>query len=293
MTSGAATLEIFYHAISVLSCRQPSSAFAPSAPAQAHLPHPSLNARRSLSADRIVDLVSSSLSSPSSPDSISNLPFVPYAVSLSLSVFYRKMRYSKIPMYRMRGKARFKEVVALLKALGEVYTCARVNAGMGEAILREMDKTARELAGSSAVGAVPGGGGGAPSTLKVRPGSFRKTATTRKRDKQRQGTTGVTPRPIPSQPDETTPLHIPPVSTSQHTRTPEFVLPPSAPDEVATGRQQVDELDFLQPSSLGDILDIDLFGHFDPGFDLNAVNAALEANLDMSFPQTWTAQWLD
>lgn len=36
--------------------------------------------------------------------------------------------------------------------------------------------------------------------------------------------------------------------------------------------------------SLGDFLDIDLFGYFNPGFDLNAVDAALEADLDIGFP---------
>lgn len=285
----------------MLSCRQPSSVFAPSAPAQAHLPHPNLNARRSLSADRIVDLVSSSLSTSSSANIIGNLPFVPYAVALSLSVSYRKMRYSKIQMYRMRGKSRFMEVVALLKTLGEVYTCARVNAGLGEAILREMDKTAKELASSS-------GAGTAASDLAPSPSETRsagripvpakavlerkKTGHGRKGDKQQQGTTSITPSPSPSHPSEA-PLHMRPPSAAQQTDAQQLFAPPPVPDGVAAGQQQVDELGTLPPSSFGDILDIDLFGHFDPGFDLNAVDAALEANLDMGFPQTWTAQWPD
>lgn len=296
-----ATLEIFYHAVSVLSCRQPSSAFAPSAPAQAHLPHPNLNARRSLSADRIVDLVSSSLSAPSSPDSVSILPFVPYAVSLSLSVSYRKMRYSKVPMYRMRGKLRFKEVVALLKTLGEVYTCARVNAGLGEAILREMDKTAKELASSSGAAAAASGTALNPHEA-TRPAirkrasagmavERRANASVGRGGKQQQETTGVTPSPRLSHPDET-PLHMHPASIAdqagaQHA----FPPPPPVSHEAVTGQQQIDGLGALPSPSFGDILSIDLFGHFDPGFDLNAVDAALEANLDMGFPQMWTAQW--
>lgn len=297
----AATLEIFYHAVSVLSCRQPSSAFAPSAPAQAHLPHPNLNARRSLSADRIVDLVSSSLSAPSSPDSVSILPFVPYAVSLSLSVSYRKMRYSKVPMYRMRGKLRFKEVVALLKTLGEVYTCARVNAGLGEAILREMDKTAKELANSSGAAAAASGTALNPHEA-TRPAIRKRVsagmAVERRANasvgvgrggKQQQDNASVTPSPRLSHPDETH-LHMPPASTAQQANT-QHAFPPPISGEAITGQQQIDGLGALPSPSFGDILSIDLFGHFDPGFDLNAVDAALEANLDMGFPQMWTAQW--
>lgn len=296
----AATIEIFYHAVSVLSCRQPSSAFAPSAPAQAHLPHPDLNARRSLSADRIVDLVSTSVSCPSSPDSVSILPFVPYAVALSLSVSYRKMRYSKIPMYRMRGKTRFREIVALLKTWGEVYTCARVNAGLGEAILREMDKTAKELAGLSAAGTTMGGA--APNPREVRPVGCdkasaevflesRKNLLVRREDEQRQGAASIIPIPGSLRPGEASSLPITPISAAQHTGTP--VLSPLVSAGITAGEQQVYGLAALPSESLGDILDIDLFGHFDPGFDLNAVDAALEANLDMGFPQMWTTQWPD
>ncbi|ROW03874.1 hypothetical protein VPNG_07301 [Cytospora leucostoma] len=292
-----ATLEIFYHAVSVLSCRQPSSVFAPSAPAQAHLPHPSLNARRSLSADRIVDLVSSSLASPDSTDSVSMLPFTPYAVALSLSVAYRKMRYSKVPMYRMRGKTRFKEIVAMLKTLGEVYTCARVNAGLGEAILREMDKIAKELASSSGVGAAAAGA--LPSPREARPDSRRRapvgpSSGSRKnvfRSRQYQDATDTTPIPSPANTGES-PLSVRPGSTTQQAATYVFP-PPPVPDELAAGQQMVDGPHAMPSSSFGDLLDVDIFGHFDPGFDLSAVDAALEANLDMGFPQMWTAQWPD
>lgn len=293
-------MEIFYHAVSVLSCRQPSSVFAPSAPAQAHLPHPNLNARRSLSADRIVDLVSSSLASPDSSDSVGMLPFTPYAVALSLSVAYRKMRYSKVPMYRMRGKTRFKEIVALLKTLGEVYTCARVNAGLGEAILREMDKIAKELASSSgaSAGAAPGA---LPSPREPRPDTHRRVPAgepsgSKKNafsSRQYQDATDTTPIPSPSHFAGESPLgSLRPGSTAQQADTYVFP-PPPVPDEVAAGQQMVDGSHAMPSSSFGDLLDVDIFGHFDPGFDLSAVDAALEANLDMGFPQMWTAQWPD
>lgn len=276
----------------MLSCRQPLSAFAPTAPAQAHLPHPSINARRSLSADRIVDSVQSTLTR-SLPDRVGLLPFVPYAVALSLSVAYRKMRYSKVPMYRMRGKARFEQIVQMLKELGEVYTCARVNAGLGEAILREMDKTAKELASSSAAAAAANSAAPSPgrrrASAEMVSGSTRNTLVVGGGDEQ-QGTANITHSSSGLSQIGEGALHMPPASAAQQAGA-EFFASAPVYDEVATGRQQVGDMGALPSSSFGEDLDVDLFGHFDPEFDLNAVDVALEANLDMGFPQTWTAQW--
>ncbi|KAL1851970.1 hypothetical protein Daus18300_012393 [Diaporthe australafricana] len=292
------SVEIFYHAVSILSCRQPPSAFAPSAPAQAHLPHPNINARRSLSADRIVDAVSFAMSFPMSPDRITIVPFVPYALALSLSVSYRKMRYSKIPLYRLRGKIRFKEVVAILKKLGEIFTCARVNAGLGEAILQEMDKTAKELVSS---GAAVAANGATPSPTEARPASRRalpaevtlgskRNFYVRESDRQQPGSVVATPRS--TQAGES-PLQQLPTPTLQQARGRPSPAPlNTAPNEGGVGTpQQPGASQALPGTAVGDMLDVDLFGHFDPGFDLNSVDAALSANLDMGFPQMWTTPW--
>lgn len=271
------TIEVFYHAISVLSCRQAIGDFNPAATGLAHLPQPNLNARRSLSADRIVEIVESSLSAS---ESLCNLPFVPYAVALSLSVAYRKMRYSRIPMYRMRGKSVFKEVVDLLEKLGEIYTSARVNASLGTSILRELQKTVNEFAGSST----------------------------------------PPPRETMQRSRVDSPAQTPEVSmaVTEHYRLPnhldnhpsraegqaphEATIIPGAYDspitapllvanESSTNHHRAAMGNLAEPLAWNQMDDIDLFGHFDPSYDLGAVETALEANLDMRFPQAWTMQW--
>jgi hypothetical protein len=303
----SASIELFYHAVSVLSSRQPSSAFAPSAPAQAHLPHPNINARRSLSADRIVDAVSFALNFPTSPDRITVVPFVPYALALSLSVAYRKMRYSKIPLYRLRGKTRFKEVVALLKKLSDTFTSARVNAGLGEAILQEMDKTTKGLVNSGAAAAAAAsvaGSGTTPSPTDARPAHRRslpaevtlgskRNVYVRETDRQQQpGSTAATPRSIQAGQSPLQQLPTPNLQQSQGRPSP-APLSSTTPsqDAAVVATQQPGTSQALPATALGDMLDVDIFGHFDPGFDLNTVDAALSANLDMGFPQMWTTPW--
>lgn len=43
----------------------------------------------------------------------------------------------------------------------------------------------------------------------------------------------------------------------------------------------------ITPSFLGTIPDLDVFGHLDPTFDLGAVDAALEGNLDFGASSNW------
>lgn len=306
-----ATIEVFYHAVSVLSCRESSSAPAPSTPTTTtgHLPHPTINARRSLSADRIIDNVISSLSSPSSSDSIFIMPFVPYAVALSLSVVYLKMRHSKIPMYRFRAKQRFREIVGLLQNMGELYTSARVNAGLGLAILREMEKTAKELA-TGGGGGNGGGGGGASAPGSSSKTSSGSTSTPTRPDSESASSSAQHPSNVSAGDSHLREEQHPPASRPSHgsSQAPSIMTPAFTPREVATPAsmgssstmQQQAAANHPQPAvnsipaftaSWGDVSDIDLFVHFDPGFDLGAVDAALEANLDMGYPQLWTTPW--
>jgi hypothetical protein len=67
-------------------------------------------------------------------------PFVPYAVSLSLSVNYREMRRSKIPMFRARARIAFEANCGILKQLGKIFWTAAVMAEMGSKTLEEVDR---------------------------------------------------------------------------------------------------------------------------------------------------------
>lgn len=284
------TVEVFYHAVSVLSCRQPLTEFQLTASPLAHLPQPALNARRSLSADRIIEIIESCLSSA---DGLCTLPFVPYAVALSLSVAYRKMRYSRIPMYRLRGKNRFKDVVGFLQKLGEVYTSARVNASLGVSILRELDKTVKEFASGSML--TPGDT--TTTTTSIPSGSVTKSVRRSGASRPAAGNQGVphivgrapafvgTGNPAADHQDTTTQAYTNQITTPQF-NTSATVNTPSYQ------RLMISNPADPSSSSWAQVEDIDLFGHFDPAYDLNAVEAALEANLDMGFPQTWTMPWM-
>lgn len=227
------------------------------------------------------------------------MPFVPYALALSLSVSYRKMRYSKIPLYRLRGKTRFKEVVALLRKLGDTFTCARVNAGLGEAILQEMDKTAKGLVSSGATVAASANAT-TPSPTDPRPASRRalpaevtlgnkRNVYVREADRQQPGSVAATPRSIQAGQSPLQQLPTPNLQQVGPGRpSPAPLATTPGPGVVA---QQPGTSQALPATALGDMLDVDIFGHFDPGFDLNTVDAALSANLDMGFPQMWTTPW--
>jgi hypothetical protein len=239
------TLEVFYHAIAVLSCRQPSSSFCdnPRPDDFRYMPPPIINSRRSLSADRIVWVTQNQEMCP--------FPFVPYAVSLALTVEYRKMRYSRTAMFRNRARNIFKNIVGLLHILGKTFASARVNAGLGESILREMEKTASSLAREETDNAVTG----------KRPGP---TTGGKDGDEVSQ----APPRPASIS-----------VATSE---APTPFIQPALDTDVPFDPAILDNLD----------VDVDLFGYFDPSFNLGAVDTALEANLDMGVPQSWSPAWV-
>ncbi|KAH6847587.1 hypothetical protein B0I37DRAFT_341762 [Chaetomium sp. MPI-CAGE-AT-0009] len=134
------TLEVLYHAIGVLSVRMPRHRFrtapecdTPQGPPTHHLPPSSMNARRSHSADRILDVIKDYKLSP--------MPFVPYAITLSLSVAYRKWRFSQLPVFRTRGGADFKKVLPVVQELGAIWSSARINGQLGQAVMLKLDRS--------------------------------------------------------------------------------------------------------------------------------------------------------
>jgi len=178
-------------------------------------------------------------------EEIASFPFIPYAVSLALTVQYRKMRYSRTAMFRNRARAAFKDIVAVLRDMGGVFSSARVNARLGESIWKEMEKTAGSLARED-VNQQAGGPSHAP------PNTPRATDAGR----GRESLNGTTPYSVQGSIDTNT---------------------------TAVDPAVLDNFD----------VDVDLFGYFDPNFDLGTINTALEANLDIGIPQIWTLDSID
>ncbi|CAK7273776.1 hypothetical protein SEPCBS119000_005831 [Sporothrix epigloea] len=157
------TIEILYHTVCVLSCRQPLSAFSEVSDVSSlnrddrtYLPISIMNPRRSHSSDRIVWVTRT--------QPICLFPHVPYAVSIALSVQYKKMRYSRTPLFRTRARVGFKDILALLRGMGDVFINARVNAALGESIWRQMEKTAETLCREEAEGGATAAAGSAATT---------------------------------------------------------------------------------------------------------------------------------
>ncbi|EXV06452.1 fungal specific transcription factor domain protein [Metarhizium robertsii] len=159
-----ATIETFYHAVIILSCRlaRPGTVHAAST-----LPPPSANARRSLAAERIACAVPR--------DHLSPMPFIPYAVSLALSVEYRKMRHSRLAMFRARAMSSFKRNCEMLRKYGDHFWSANVVAGLGERVLKEMERAATSLTTKDAASPVPLDVGSRSTSAGVQSQSVRQT----------------------------------------------------------------------------------------------------------------------
>ncbi|KAI1748729.1 hypothetical protein F4782DRAFT_345788 [Xylaria castorea] len=220
MTSSClASLEIFYHSVAILSAQSPADLTSSA------LPNPATNSRRSLAADRITSIISEEFAGQ-----LSYMPFIPYGVSLSLSVSYRKMRHSKVPMFRNRGKQAFRKNILLLKSMDDMFWKSKTMVAMAEQVLNEMDKAVVSLAQENGL-----------------------TDLSKRVESVPQGERSQ------AQPEETRVLDFAYDVTEANS---EWTLFDAVPD-------------------------LDLFGHFDPKFDLGAVDAALEGNFDIGTSTNW------
>ncbi|KAH8899974.1 hypothetical protein GQ53DRAFT_816012 [Thozetella sp. PMI_491] len=304
-----ATLEIFYHAVGILSVRMTHAGFQESpeayhvtgkrGPQSKHLPSPNLNSRRSLSADRIYWIVRT--------HELSALSFIPYALTLSLSVAYRKWRFSKVAMFRSRGRATFTAITSSLEVWSRFH-CAYRNIKLATAVIAKMNEvedTARGVSSreASAITApvregepIPATGDRVQSREDIRPN----TGTVRTRPSSAIAT-GSEPVPLaghPIQRGANTSSDRPPApgsvisaapsSSFQEIRTPSRVaLQPPTPLEMGQESDVLGVPMSLLHSSSG----FDVFHHVDKAsFPQNTVDFAFYSNLDPTFPSNG---WLD
>jgi hypothetical protein len=208
--------------------------------------------RQSLSAARVTSVVGDEFHGQ-----LSLLPFVPYAVSLSLRISYRDLRLSKAPIFRARARRQLLANCAILRELGDIFSSAAVMVNLAEQTVREMDKVC-----SSMIGAYQQEATHKPKNSDI---SFSKEGATNKLS-------------IPSnvsvsnaQSYEGGPQlgHTDNVSVSGRTET----LFPFCYDP-----------DTFDPSIFDNMPDLDVFEHFNPDFDLGAIDAALGDDINPSFP---------
>ncbi|KKK24423.1 hypothetical protein ARAM_001959 [Aspergillus rambellii] len=118
-------LELYYYAVSILSCRSQLS----------HRPDDSKPsyARQGLAAVRIYSLVATECSGNLPP-----LPIVPYAVALSMGVSYQQFRSSRLITHFDRAKASLEASCDLLEELGVYWYSAEAMARLGRKALRHI-----------------------------------------------------------------------------------------------------------------------------------------------------------
>jgi len=71
---------------------------------------------------------------------LSLLPIVPYAVSLALRVFYRELRFTKVPLFRARARRQMMTACGISRELGDIFHVATVMADLAQQTLNELDK---------------------------------------------------------------------------------------------------------------------------------------------------------
>jgi hypothetical protein len=133
----AATIETLYHAVAILSCRSKTWA-DPERSSISYL-------RQNLSTSILSSTVIQELR-----DQLTLFPFVPYAISLSMSIVYREMRHSKLPLHRARSRAQFQILCDALSELSGIFWSASTTSDMGKKLLREMDRVVSAVSASEA-----------------------------------------------------------------------------------------------------------------------------------------------
>lgn len=98
------------------------------------------SARQLFAASRITSLVREEIGRE-----LIYLHFVPYAVSLSLSISYKQMRHAKIPIYRQRARSDLQSTCDLLDHLSNYFYLASVMANMGKATIAEMGRVSETI----------------------------------------------------------------------------------------------------------------------------------------------------
>jgi len=90
--------------------------------------------RQALSAVRVISILRDEC-----PDDLSPLPVVTYALSLSLSIFYRQFRQSNLKRHRNRAKGDLKTCCALLERVKSTWWSAGAMAELGKSALSKAD----------------------------------------------------------------------------------------------------------------------------------------------------------
>jgi hypothetical protein len=200
--------------------------------------------RRSLASSAIISIVGTEFHGR-----LSMLPVVPYAVSLSLRFSYRELRMNKLPFFRARSRRQLLVTSKLLRDLGERFPASMLMVELAEQTVREMDKVSSSMANARPQG---------PSSQQTESSHTNAGLLNRLQPAGQGSVAEVGDRAENSSDQE--------------------VVSHSVLVEQPQGTRQFD-------SDMFDAIpDFDIFDHFDPDFDLGAIDATLGENLAPCFP---------
>ncbi|KAL4889721.1 hypothetical protein BDV59DRAFT_186052 [Aspergillus ambiguus] len=228
-------LELFYHAVGILSCRYKLTD-RPDGSKPSYI-------RQGLAAIRIHSIVATEC-----PQALPPLPIVPYALALSMGVSYQQFRSSKLITHFERAKASLEACCTLLENLGVYWYSAEAMARLGRKALHQIEEVKPGSGRHGAeFGQQPTSSEQLPmidSTLPVNAAP--NTQASRRTDDQ---------RPFGNAPSTTASMETPPMPASLTPQT-ATGFPPSEMDGFA-------DIDML----FGDFLDLSLPTNFwDPVF---------------------------
>lgn len=239
-----ATVETLYHSVAMLSHRCNSLQ---------HLDRSSFSyLRANLSVARLTTIVRTNFGF-----SLSSFPFIPYALSLALRVSYRELRFSRVPLHRSIARDRLLEICGLLERFAEIYGFVRRLVALAVKTVEEMDRVAASVLQARHDG---------------REGSAQAMEPSRDED-IRPGSTSRRPAACRSSP--------PPPEVQAEVSEPYNATAAAAERSHALQIPRYDAAQYAAKSfdSVYQIPDMpDLFEHFDPGFNLDAVDFALVQN---------------
>lgn len=209
--------------------------------------------RANLSASRLTTIMRTSFSS-----SLSSFPFIPYALSHALRVSYRELRFSRLPVHRSIARDQLLGICSLLEPFSKIYGFVRRLVALAVKTVEEMDRVA-----AAVLQARHGEGEGSTQTMEPsRDGEFDTSSTNHGPATSRSGL----PPPY-VQADEVSDSHNTAAATAERSHT------------LHIPRYDAAQYTAKSFDSVYQIPDMpDLFEHFDPGFNLDAVDFALVQN---------------
>lgn len=243
---------MLYHSVAMLSCRTKSL----QKPPQSSISY----LRQSLSATKATSIVSEDFHGQ-----LCNLPIVPYAISLSLRVAYRELRLSRAPMLRMRARKQLLVNSTILRELGDIFWSATALANLAEQTVQEMDKVCSSLVHTTqqqhaAVAAKS-------TTDSTNPHGVMSPADSSTSQERRTTDDPETASQIQGQSRNNN--QFPPPTTRDH-------------QNITSHDLDFDDIDLSVFDNMP--TDLDVFAHFDPDFDLSAVDATIGESITPLLP---------